>query len=153
MHRKNIEEIGVGPEEALLAEHLLPVAQHREAEIVDPHGGDHLRIFLHQGSGHRCGAGSPVKFVGADDPVQPHPVDALGLLVEAVVAQFVAHVEQDQDAAGQTDCQPDDVDEGIPLLAPHIAQGDFQVTAKHKIPLCVCFRSTSFSKTVSQDTG
>ena len=54
-------------------------------------------------------------------------VDAIGVFVEPVVGPLVAHEEEDQRTKSQPHGQPDDVDEGVDLLLPKIAKGDFEV--------------------------
>ena len=49
--------------------------------------------------------------------VERDPVDPVGLIVVAVIAQFVAGIQEDQDRAGHADRQAQDVDQRIALCA------------------------------------
>ncbi len=53
--------------------------------------------------------------------------DAVGVVVETLVAQLVLHEEHDEQATGQPDGQPGHVDDGIRLVLLQIAKRDFQV--------------------------
>ena len=69
-----------------------------------------------------------------------HPVfdeadDALGVLVEAVVAQFILHIKRDQDATRQPGGQPKDVDEGIHLILFQIAKRNLEIVLQHSLTL------------------
>jgi hypothetical protein len=51
--------------------------------------------------------------------------------MERVVTQLEADVLQDQQAGGDADRQPRDVDEGINLIPAQSAQRDFEVVFEH----------------------
>ena len=43
--------------------------------------------------------------------------------MELVIGQFIDHVKQDKNAAGNPDSQSKNIDDGIALLSPQISQG------------------------------
>jgi hypothetical protein len=57
--------------------------------------------------------------------VHDHPVDAVGAGMEAVEAELMPDEKQDQQAAGQTHGQADDVDRGEGLVPAEITESDF----------------------------
>jgi len=59
------------------------------------------------------------------------PVDAVGVLVEGVVARLGPDVEQDQDADGQTDGQPGDVEKGKTLRLDDVPPSGDDVVLEH----------------------
>ena len=59
------------------------------------------------------------------------PVDVVRFFVKAVVAQFVADEEHDQQATRQPHSQPGDVDKRVALVLAQSAQGDFEVVLDH----------------------
>ena len=63
--------------------------------------------------------------------VERYPVDTVGLFVVAVVAQFPAHVQEDQDRADQSHGQPEDVYRGISPLAAHVPQTYGELASGH----------------------
>ena len=63
--------------------------------------------------------------------VERYPVDAVGLFVVAVVAQLVAHVQEDQDGADHAHGQTEDVYRGISSLAAHVPQRDGDLVTEH----------------------
>jgi hypothetical protein len=85
------------------------------------------KVVGHLGAGHGVLAYFPVHAVFHRDA---H--DAVGLRVEAVVAEFVPHVEHDEQAGGQAHGEARYVDGRKSLALPQAAQGDFEVVAEHK---------------------
>ena len=57
--------------------------------------------------------------------------DAVGAGVKAVVAQFVEHIQRDEQAAAQPHGQPHDVDRGEGAVANQIPPGNSHVGTKH----------------------
>jgi hypothetical protein len=53
--------------------------------------------------------------------------------VVAVVAEFVANGQEQHQAAGQAERQPDNVDECVAPVAPEGAQGGGKITFKHGV--------------------
>jgi hypothetical protein len=51
--------------------------------------------------------------------------------MKPVVAGFVKHPQQDKEAAGQSDGQPEDIDAGINLLSEEVPEGDLKIVCKH----------------------
>ena len=80
---------------------------------------------------HRRRRKRPPDFLLGDGRIDRDAVDAVGLFVKAVVAQFIAHEEGNDQAAGQPHRQPRHIDEGIALVLAQIPQGDFQVVFQH----------------------
>lgn len=90
-------------------------------------------IFQQGGCGRRKdreGFGETGKFRQVGDAV-----DAIGLLMEPVVAQFVPDVEEDEEAAGHTYGQTKDIDQGEDFAAVHISDGYEPVIFIHKTNL------------------
>jgi hypothetical protein len=52
--------------------------------------------------------------------------------MEAVIAQFIDHIEHDKNGAGQANGKAKDIDQGIAPLSPEISQSDKDVTFEHK---------------------
>ena len=60
--------------------------------------------------------------------------DAVGVLIIrdiAIIAEFVLHIKKDQDAAGDSDGQSQQIDERIPLMAGDVPEGCFEIVFKH----------------------
>ena len=105
-HVEHVEEVAVGPVDPLLVE--LPVFGR---EQPGPHRRSNAEHFL------RLGKPGPDEV--AQDPGRPrravrhNPVDPLSPRVVPVVAQLVADVQEDDQAAGHADGEADDVDRGV----------------------------------------
>jgi hypothetical protein len=56
----------------------------------------------------------------------------------SVVTEFVIYIERQQQAAGNTQGQPNDIDEGIYLGANKVAKGDLEIILKHG---CISLKS------------
>ena len=66
-------------------------------------------------------------------PVDPDAVDAVRLLMEAVVAELVDYVEHDENAAGDPYGQSQYIDEGISKMFCEVAEGDLDDVAEHEV--------------------
>jgi hypothetical protein len=53
--------------------------------------------------------------------------------LEAVEAEFVLGVEEDEEATGQTETEAGDIDEGEDPVAGEVAQGDGNITPEHVV--------------------
>jgi hypothetical protein len=54
-----------------------------------------------------------------------------GILMVSVVAPFVVNPKEDQKAAGHTNGQPGDIDEGITLVTAYVTKGGDDIVAYH----------------------
>lgn len=97
-------------------------------------GLDFRKVIFQQGGcsrgKDRQGLGEAGKFRQVGDAV-----DAIGLLMEPVVAQFVPDVEQDEKAAGHAYRQTKDIDQGEGFAAVHISDGYEPVVFVHETNL------------------
>ena len=64
-------------------------------------------------------------------PVGRDPVDAVGFLMEPVIAELVDDVKRDEDRGRDPHGQAEDVEEGIPLVLEKVPGGHFQVILEH----------------------
>ena len=67
-----------------------------------------------------------------------HAVDAVRLVVKPVIAQLVADIEQNEQAAGDAERQAHGIDEGVALPAAHVAQGHCDVVPEHGASMSGC---------------
>ena len=74
----------------------------------------------------------PVRGLALD--VLGYPVNPVHILMISVVAQFVADIERDNQAAGHTDGEPGDVDQRIALMSQNVSDGGFNVVFEHHKP-------------------
>jgi hypothetical protein len=59
----------------------------------------------------------------------PNPV---GLAIVSIVAGLVQDIGQDQQAAGQSGGQPEEVDKGNELMSGHAAKGQLKIIPDHE---------------------
>src|SRR5579859_3380305 len=64
------------------------------------------------------------------------PIDAVGAGVVAVVGEFVADPEEDEDGGGHAGGEAGDVDGVGRALFPHVAEGGFEMVGEHVGWLC-----------------
>jgi hypothetical protein len=57
------------------------------------------------------------------------PVNAIRLFVKAIITPFKLHILEDEQGSREADGQAEDVDQGIHLVVPKVAVGDFEVVA------------------------
>ena len=91
-------------------------------------GADLIVAQGFEGGGHRIGGyqvPSP-RIVGPDDD------QAVSLFVEAVVGQFIVHVEPNEQATRHPYGQPQDVDRGVERLPSPLTQRNFDIVGQHK---------------------
>ena len=126
---EDIEEVGIDEDHVGDEDRCLAVAHQ---DVVEPRqyadGLFDLGIVGHQRRRHRT-RGDDVKLrlprLGRHDLIET--IEALGVRVETVDAQFRLHVEQNQQATRDADGQPGDVDERVAWMLAQMAQGDFEV--------------------------
>jgi hypothetical protein len=58
-----------------------------------------------------------------------HPIKLGGVFMEPVKAQFIENPKGDQQAAGHSDGQARDIDEGIPCLPADAPEDDFDIVS------------------------
>jgi hypothetical protein len=106
----------------------------REQHLPAVHQAHCLRDFgdlALQDRSQRGGRGGVrLRFV-VDLPLGHHPEHAVAVGVKVVVAQFVLHPEQDEDAGGHAHSEAQQVDEGKSLAFPQAPQGDDEVVVEH----------------------
>jgi hypothetical protein len=51
--------------------------------------------------------------------------------VKTIEGQFILHKQNNQQAAGNTQAQTEDIDQGMGFTSPKRAQGDFQIISDH----------------------
>ena len=132
-HIEYVENRSVGQIEGAFVEPLVAVLDH--PSVSGRHETDHVFHFRKVGLDE---LGRRDQHVGIADDLIPlallrdHAVDAVRLVVEPVVAQFVADVDQNEEAARDPERQARYVDERIALLAVQMADGHGEITAEHQ---------------------
>jgi hypothetical protein len=53
--------------------------------------------------------------------------------MKAVIAKLIPHKEENQHAAGDPQCQPENIDEGVGLVFEKIAKCNFEMVFKHNL--------------------
>lgn len=69
-----------------------------------------------------------------------HAVDAVCILVPLVKAQFIPHIEKDENEGRHPDGQARNVEKGIDLVLFYVAEGDDEIVLKHRPILICCFK-------------
>jgi hypothetical protein len=64
--------------------------------------------------------------------MKPYLVDSFRVGMKTIIAQFIYHIQEDQQACRDADTHPEDVDGGEKLVFPDIAEGELKVVLKHK---------------------
>jgi hypothetical protein len=65
------------------------------------------------------------------EPFSSYPVNAVVVLIEFVIAQFVENEEQDEDTAGHTDGQAGHVNKAVTSMFDYIPESYFKIVLKH----------------------
>ena len=68
------------------------------------------------------------------EKVASYPVDAVGIRPVFVIRHFVLDENCDDDAAGEANCQSEDVDRTEQRIAGDVAKGDLEIILKHGEP-------------------
>jgi hypothetical protein len=63
--------------------------------------------------------------------IELHAVELIHIGMEAVEGELIQDPEADEQAAGHSNGQPGDVDEGVALVAFDVADSDFKIVLKH----------------------
>ena len=125
LEQRRVGQVGIGierfapfPEQHCPADELGHALGLREggAHLVGHDRGDFVVVF-------RLAAGRGF--------LDQHPVDAVALDVEVVVAPLVADEQQDEQAAGHPHGQPDHVDGRVACVLAEGAEGDEEVVLQH----------------------
>lgn len=102
-------------------------------EVHDPGSPFYLWKDMLHGFGH--GGGGP-GFTGCQafaDKGGPYLVEAAAVDLLGVIGGLMQEVEGDEDAAGQSEGQAEDIDEGEYLVFLEAAPGDQEIIAEHVI--------------------
>src|SRR5580704_8433165 len=67
-------------------------------------------------------------------------IDTVGIHMIAVVAQLIPHIEDEEEAKGNPDGQPEDVEEAISYVPSEIAESDEEEVFEHR------WRLTEYTK-------
>ena len=89
-------------------------------------GEDGFEAGSYAGAGDGCGVDRTAGGIFGGDAG-----DAGCVLMEGVEAQLVGNKEPDQDAAGQADGQPEDIDKRKGFFPEEVSEGEFQVVLYH----------------------
>jgi len=127
---EHLEESGIHDDPAVLIEGFIPESEHLAGLGGEAHG------LPDPGKANpgRLGQGTrgPLDTVpGVPVPVGHHPDNLFGKFVETVIAQLIAHPEQDEQGAGHSDGQARDIDDGESLVPLEVSHGENQATAPH----------------------
>ena len=102
-------------------------------EVHDPGGSFYLRKDMLQGVGQ--GGGCP-GFAGCQAHAgerSPYLVEAAAVDLLGVIRGLMQEIEGDEDTAGQSEGQAEDIDEGEYLVFLEAAPGDQEIIAEHVI--------------------
>ena len=103
---EDLEYTRIGKIEFFLGKVLLAVAQNALRTFAKAHRFEHFGIGIPQRRANRKRAVGGIKRALLLAPgLGDYPVNAICVLVELVIGQFVAHVQRNQQTAGHTDCQ------------------------------------------------
>jgi hypothetical protein len=72
--------------------------------------------------------------VAVFDMFDTDPVNAVYILMEAVVAQLKAEIEKDEDGRAQAYGQTEDIDKGETSVFSQVAKGHQKIGFEHPIP-------------------
>ncbi len=132
-HEFELEDVEEGRIDVELVDRdRLSVAQ----GLHPPRQGDGDRLDLRKAAGDRIADRKRAVLVAGDRlaglvPRRLHLEDPVAVRKPFVVAGLVAHIEQDQQAAGQPDRQAEDVDEGIGFVLAQPPDPHRQIIAPH----------------------
>ena len=131
-HIEDVEDRTVGQIERSLVEPLVAVLDH--PGVTRGHETDHVFHFGKVGPDE---LGYRDQHIGVLRDLVPLPMFGghaeytVRLVVEPVVAQLVADVEQDEKTASDPERQAHDVDERVALLAIQVAESHRKIVAEH----------------------
>ena len=61
-----------------------------------------------------------------------YPIDSVRVCMKRVKTYLILHIEENDNAAGEPDREPHNVDRRITLLLEQVAQGNFQIVGEHR---------------------
>src|SRR5688572_27061745 len=93
--------------------------------------GFYDREILYQRGSHRLGTYRGYKRSIVEIDIGIETVYTVGLLIVAVIIQFVHHINGNQQADGQPGGQPDNINGGKTLVFPEVSQACFKVISEH----------------------
>src|SRR6187455_135568 len=64
-------------------------------------------------------------------PSMDNAINAITLCMIVIERSLIIDIHKDQQAAGNAECQPEDVDGGVDLLLAKVSPGDGEVVLKH----------------------
>ena len=135
--REDVEDRRVGEKEAFLLKLSLLIPEDERRLRIQPDGvldGGGIRVLQARADFvRRAGQPPDAALVAgvAGAPVFSEAIDTVGLLMKSIIAQFVLHVQHDQQATRHPHRQPERVDEGVALVSPQVTQGNLQVVLDH----------------------
>jgi hypothetical protein len=68
--------------------------------------------------------------------VDHDPVDVIGIRMKPVKRHLIDDPQEDENACGQPDGKPDDVDDRVGPMTGEVAEGDEELVANHSMILC-----------------
>ena len=114
---KHVKNCRICPHELLFHELNVPIP---DVDISCPELFIHscrcldFRKIIDHGFGKRGGRKRTVKMIRSDVESQGDSVYLTGVFMEAVIVQFTLNEKEDQDTAGNSDGETNNIDEGIP---------------------------------------
>jgi hypothetical protein len=130
--REHLKHALIGKQNIVHLDFSIAVVHGSTAFWQNPHGQFHFRIVFFEGW-RKWGRGrSHVHVARFPLSLMHHPHNPGGSLMEPVVAQFVGHIERNEQAGCQPYGQPEEVDTTVNPVFPKTAESDFEVVAKHE---------------------
>jgi len=90
-----------------------------------------LRKILLEGRTERALCDRPCRAVIGKVYILNYPVDAIGIFMEPIKAQFILNPEEDQDATGHSYSKASNIYKGIAFMSRQISECNFYVVFNH----------------------